>query len=159
MIESLNTIRSLGIGPVFESIYFGRDVPEVISPYFGYPDLFRKTALIDCGPLTEGRLIPICDDGNGDNICLFDPVKREFVVKFMEEPEEVVREFSLWQQYLAHVLLAIADSGATDDEIVEVADLIGFKQTEGLLALLSELELLPDDIADRRTEDFIVSCG
>ena len=81
MIESLNTIRSLGLAPIFEDLYFGREVPANLRVYMSYPSQFRSASLSTWLPLTEGRLIPIVDDGNFYDICLYDPQQRKFVVK------------------------------------------------------------------------------
>ena len=94
MIETLNAIRSLGPAPVFESLYFGRDVPANVAIYMGYPEMFRRAMLTQCEPLTEAGLVPTVDDGNGDRICPFNPQTGAFVVKFIEEPRRVVREFT-----------------------------------------------------------------
>jgi hypothetical protein len=159
MIESLNTIRTLGLAPVFESLYFGREVPANVAVYMRYPNMFRNATLAQCEPLTEGGLVPIVDDGNGYNICLFDPRRGAFVVKFIEEPHRVVREFASWQQYLAYALLEIADSGLSEEELVEVAQATGFKRTGELIALLREMESLPDREIDQRCERFIEECA
>jgi hypothetical protein len=155
MIESLNAIRSLRLAPVFEYLYFGKEVPADLTIYMRYPKMFHNINLAQGEPLTEGGLIPIVGDGNGDEICLFDPRTNHFVVKAVEEPEEAVREFASWQQYLAYALLDMADSGLDDDEVAEVAEAIGFRRTDELIALLEELETLPDDAADKRCERFI----
>lgn len=159
MIESLNAIRTLGLAPVFESLYFGREVPANLAVYMRYPKMFRNATLAQCEPLTEGGLVPIVDDGNGYNICLFDPRRGAFVVKFIEEPHRVVREFASWQQYLAYALLEIADSGLSEEELVEVAQATGFKRTGELVALLREMESLPDRAIDQRCEQFIEECA
>lgn len=57
MIESLDAIRSLGLAPVFESLYFGTEVPANVRNYMSYPDLFRNVTLAQCGPLTDGGLV------------------------------------------------------------------------------------------------------
>jgi hypothetical protein len=62
MIESLNVIRSLGLAPVFEDLYFGRDAPEGLETYMRYPAEFRNTTLGDWQSLTSGGLVPIVDD-------------------------------------------------------------------------------------------------
>lgn len=159
MIESLNTMRTLGLAPVFEDLYFGREVPASVANYIGYPSMFHNVTLTQCEPLTDGGLVPIVDDGNGDRICLFDARTGAFAVKFMEEPRRVVREFASWQQYLAYALLEIADSGADDEELVEVAHVMGFTRTGELIALLHEIESLPDNTADQRCERFIDDCA
>ena len=155
MIESLNTIRALGLAPVFESLYFGSAVPANVGIYMRYPSMFRNVALAQCEPLTEGGLVPIVADGNGSGICLFKPRTGAFVVKFIDEPHRVVREFAFWQQYLAHALLEIADSGPSEAELVAVAQSIGFRRTDDLVALLREMEHLPDPEIDERCEQFI----
>jgi hypothetical protein len=159
MIESLNAIRALGLAPVFESLYFGREVPANLAVYMGYPAVFRSATLAQCAPLTEGGLVPIVDDGNGQRICLFDPGAGGFVVKFLDEPREIVREFSSWQQYLAYALLEMADSGLSEDELIEVAEATGFTRTADLVAVLHEMESLPDSAVDERSERFIEECA
>jgi hypothetical protein len=158
MIESLNAIRSLGLAPVFEDLYFGREVPADLRIHMSYPNRFRETSLSDWLPLTEGGLIPIVDDGNFYDICLYDPHRRKFMVKFIEEPGTVAREFDSWQQFLAYKLLEIADSGPEDAALAEVAEAVGFNHTPRLLALLREMEALPDAEIDERAERFIQEC-
>jgi len=158
MIESLNTIRSLGLAPVFEDLYFDRNVDSAVAIHMRYPDVFRRTTLAECGPLTDGGLVPIVADGNGDNICLFDPRRRTFVVKPIEEPGEIVRGFGSWQQYLAYTLLEIADSGPDEEEMEYLAQVVGFTHTEELVELLEDLDLLSDAEAAQRCERFIEAC-
>ena len=81
------------------------------------------------------------------------------MVKFIEEPRRVVREFASWQQYLAYALLEISDSGLSDEELVEVAQATGFTRTGELVALLQEMESLPDQAADQVCERFIKECA
>jgi hypothetical protein len=76
-------------------------------------------------------------------------------VKSIEEPRQVLRKFSSWQQFLAYTLLEIADSGPSEQELVDVAQTMGFNRTSELLALLDELESLPNSAADQRCERFI----
>ena len=155
MIESLNTIRSLGLAPIFEDLYFGREVPANLRVYMSYPSQFRSASLSTWLPLTEGRLIPIVDDGNFYDICLYDPQQRKFVVKFIEEPDRTVREFDSWQQYLAYKLLEIAESGPTEGELIEVAEAVGFNHAPELLSLLREMAALSDREIEQRAERFI----
>jgi hypothetical protein len=118
-----------------------------------YPNEFRNATLDEWKPLTEGRLIPIVDDGNFYNICLFDPQRRKFVMKFVEEPEQTVREFDSWQQYLAYALLEIAESGPGEDELAQLAEVMGFRYTPELLSLLRD-----DSDIDQRAIEFIQAC-
>ena len=158
MMESLNAIRSLGLAPVFEDLYFGRKVPGDIGLYLRYPDMFRNATDAPEGPLTAAGLVPIVADGNGDTVCFYDPRSSTFVLKSIEEPEQVERQFASWQQYLAYRLLEIADSGASDEEVAEVALATAFTRTEELLELLEEMESLTDQQVERRTGQFIEDC-
>ncbi|HXH50591.1 MAG TPA: hypothetical protein VNM47_14720 [Terriglobia bacterium] len=155
MIESLNVIRSLGLAPVFEDLYFGRDVPDGLETYMRYPAEFRNTSLDDWQSLTSGGLVPIVDDGNLQEVCLFDTQRRRFVTKSIEEPAEIVQEFDSWQQYLAQRLLEIADSGLDDTELEDVASTVGFERTAELIALLDEMESMTDAEAEERAARFI----
>jgi hypothetical protein len=160
MIESLDTIRTLGLAPVFEDLYFGREVPGNLQIYMRYPTEFRNATLDEWSPLTEGgRLVPIVDDGNFYNICLFDSWRRKFVVKSVEEPKLTVREFDSWQQYLAYTLLEIGDSGASENELIQVAEIVGFRYTAELLSFLGEMETLSDSEIDERAVQFIRACA
>ena len=155
MIESLNIIRSLGLAPVFEDLYFGRDVPAGLVTYMRYPAEFRNTSLDDWQSLTSGGLVPIVDDGNFQEVCLFDTQRRRFVTKSIEEPAENVQEFDSWQQYLAQRLLEIADSGLDYTELGDVASTVGFERTAELIALLDEMESMTDAEAEERAERFV----
>jgi len=155
MIESLNAIRSLGLARVFEDLYFGRDVPHGLQISMRYPGEFRTTSLVEWQPLTASGLVPIVDDGNFPEICLYDARRQRLVVKALEEPAERLREFVSWQQYLAHRLLAIADSGLSDPELIDVANADGFARTAELIALLDEMGNLTDREADVRAARFV----
>src|SRR5262245_20528128 len=159
MTESLDTIRTLGLGHVFEDLYFGRDVPANLRIYMRYPSEFRNATLNEWKRLTEGILVPIVDDGNFYNICFFDPRRRNFVVKNVEEPKRIVREFVSWQSYLAHALLEVADSGPSEAELIQVAGAVGFQHTAELLSLLEEMDELSDREIDQRADRFIQACA
>ena len=159
MIESLNTTRTLGLAPVFENLYFGRDVPANLRIYMSYPSDFRNSTLDEWQRLTAGSLVPIVDDGNFCNICLFDPRRRKFIVKFVEEPEQILREFDSWQQYLAYALLEISESGPSESQLVQVAEAAGFQHTADLIALIREMETLSDDEIGERANQFIEACA
>jgi hypothetical protein len=159
MTESLDIIRTLMLAPVFEDLYLGRDVPANLQIYMRYPSEFRNATLDEWKPLTQGGLVPIVDDGNFYNICLFDPRRRKFVVKSVEEPEQIVTEFDSWQSYLAYALLEIADSGPSEAELIQIAETVGFQHTADLLSLLDEMENLSDQEIDQRTAQFIRACA
>ena len=159
MTESLEAFRNLGLASVFEDLYFGKEVSANLQVYMSYPSEFRGATLDDWKPLTEGGLIPIVDDGNFSQICLFDPRARKFVVKFVEEPQEIVAEFDHWQQYLAYTLLEMAESGPSEDELTELSDILGFRYTVEMLSLLREMETLSESEIDEKADRFIEACG
>ena len=77
------------------------------------------------------------------------------MLKAIDDPREIVRTFASWQQYLAYALLQIADSGLDDEELMELAQITGFTRARELAMLLREMESLPDDEVDERSEQFI----
>lgn len=158
MMESLEAIRSLGLAAVFEELYHGRPISSQLRIYMSYPARFRDSTLEDWGPLTAGGLVPIVDDGNFDQVCLYDAAKGCFVLKLVEEPADTVEQFDSFQQFLAYALMEIADSGLSDDELAELAEAVGFRYLNGLLSLLGELDSLSDAKAEKRAAQFVASC-
>lgn len=159
MIESLNAIRSLNLPAVVEDLYFARSVSSDLQLYLKYPSEFHNRSLEECGMLTAGGLIPILSDTNFSDIYCFDPLRHKFVIKSVEEPDKIQREFDSWQQFVGYKLLEIADSGASDDELVSLADVLDFRHTAALLSLLHRMEELSDDDAQRLVEEFIQTCS
>ena len=159
MIESLNAIRSLELPPVVEDLYFGRPVPADLQIYLKYPSEFHNLSLEDCRMLTTGGLIPILSDGNFSDIYCFDPSRSKLVIKSTEEPGKIQREFDSWQHFLGYKLLEIADSGASNDELVAVADAMGFIHTAELVSVLHRMEALSDDDSQQLAEQFIQACA
>jgi hypothetical protein len=159
MIESLNVIRLLGLAPVFEELYFGRADPARLLFSMSYPDQFRGLSLKDCEPLTSGGLIPLFSDDNFYDIYFYDPTRHKFIVKFLEEPDRVLREFDTWQQFLAYKLLEVAETGPSDEELKGAAETMGFKHTAELLSLLRRMEGLSDIEIDQLEDEFIRACA
>ncbi len=159
MIESLNTIRSLGLAPVFEDLYFGKADPADLLYCIKYPGQFHNLSLEDCWPLTGGQLIPLFSDDNFYDLYIYDPARRKFVVKFLEEPDKVLREFDNWQQFLAYKLLEVSETGPTDDELRGLAELVRFRHTPELIALLGRMEGLSAGEIEQLEEEFIRGCA
>ena len=155
MNESLYAIRRLGLARVFEDLYFGSDVPAGLQIYMRYPREFHSGSLVDWQPLTLGGLIPILADGNFQEVCLFDSRAGRFVVKSIEEPAVAACEFVSWQQFLAHRLVEIADSGLDGAGFAALANAVGFARTNELIALLDMLDGLGDVDAAERAAQFI----
>ena len=159
MIESLNTIRALGLAPIFEELYFGRADTALLLLSMKYPRKFHEWKLDECWPLTSGGLIPLFSDGNFYEIYFYDPARHKFVVKFLEDPDRIEHEFDHWQQFLAFKLKEAAESGPTGEKLKLAAEAMGFKYTAELLSLLDSMEGLPDSQLDRVGKDFIRACA
>jgi hypothetical protein len=159
MRESLNAIRSLGLAPIFEDIYFGRaDLADILF-CMKYPSKFRDLKLEDCEPLTSGGLVPLFSDDNFYDIYLYDPARHKFVVKFLEEPCRIKREFDNWQQFLAYKLLEVAETGPSDDELRAVAEVLGFRHTAELGSLFERMEGISGREIEQLEEAFIRACA
>ena len=131
--EARRALFLLNAFPVFLEAYEGRRLPESLEIYFGCPEEFflaPDTLLA----YTEGRLIPILDDGNFGLITFYDPTSGGLVQKDIESPHEVSARFANWQQYLADIMIRAAESGDDDDRLRSVARLIGFHHFDELLA-------------------------
>lgn len=133
--EARHALGLLNPSPVFLQIYEGRRLPESLDIYFGCPEEFFLAP--DTLPAyTEGRLIPILDDGNFDLITFYDPTSGGLVQKDIESPHEVRARFASWQQYLADLMIRIAESIDDDERLRRVARLIDFQHFDELLAFL-----------------------
>jgi hypothetical protein len=155
MIESLNTIRSLGLAPIFEDLYFGKADSRKLLFLMKYPSRFHDLKLEAFEPLTSGGLVPLFSDDNFYDIYLYDPKRHKIVVKFLEEPDKISREFDNWQQFLAYKLLELSETGPTNDELRSVSELIGFRHTAELFSLFERMGQVSDSQIEQLEEDFI----
>ena len=159
MKESLHAIRALGLAPVFEDLYFGRADRAALLFSMTYPGQLHDLILKDCEPLTSGGLVPLFSDEDFYDIYFYDPARHKFVVKFLEEPGRIKREFDTWQQLLAYRLLEVAETGPTDEELEGAAELMGFRHTAELLSLPRSMEGLSGSEIKRLEEEFIRACA
>jgi hypothetical protein len=159
VIESLNAIRSLGLAPIFEDLYFGKANSASLLFMLKYPSKFHDLRLEECQPLTSGGLIPLFSDDDFYDIYLYDPVRHKVVVKFLEEPDTIDREFDNWQQFLAYKLLELSETGPTDDELRAVAEVAGFRHTSELFSMFERMKQLSGIDAQQLEEDFIRACS
>ena len=157
MIESLETIRALKLAPVFEDLYHGKPGLN-LALYFSYPTEFHEANMVELDVLIGGRLIPIVADAEAQEICLFDPLEKSFVTKSIEQPQQPEQVFTNWQQFLATKLLEIADSGASDEELSELATEMRFSNLQGLLRTLAKMDQMSDREANRIADEFVASC-
>ncbi|PWU00772.1 MAG: hypothetical protein C5B53_03580 [Candidatus Melainabacteria bacterium] len=134
--EALNTLEKLGVAPIFVQSYFDERLPKNLDLFFRPPEeLFNAPDTQQ--PYTEGRLIPLLDNGNFAFVLFYDPEDEGLIRKYIEHPEDEVR-YSNWQQYLADLMIEIAENcDADDSELIEIAALLEFRHLEVTLAFLN----------------------
>ena len=133
--QARHALGLLNPSPVFLRAYEDQRLPEDLDIYVGCPEEFFLAP--DTLPAyTEGCLIPILDDGNFSLITFYDPTSGGLVQKDIESPHEVRARFAGWQQYLADLMIRIAESIDDDDRLRGVARLIDFHHIDELLAFL-----------------------
>ncbi len=153
--QARHSLELLNASPVFLQAYEGRRLPEDLDIYFGCPEEFFL-APETLPAYTEGRLIPILDDGNFGLITFYDPTSGCLVQKAIESPHEVRARFANWQQYLADLMIRIAESIDDDDRLRRMAHLIDFRQFDELLAFFDACrDHPPAEEYDRRKARFL----
>lgn len=135
-------LESLNPAPVFLEAYLSQRLPENLELYFGPPE--ELFAAGNQNRLTECGLIPILDDGNLGIITFLDPAGGTLVQKDIESPREVLAKFENWQQYLADLMLRIAESIDDESALYRIAELIGFRHFKELMSFLRAHENEPD---------------
>jgi hypothetical protein len=141
--QAFEALSSLNPAPVFLQSYAAKRLPENLDIYFGPPEEFFIAP--DTQELyTRGRLIPILDDGNFGLVTFLDPQTRELVQLDVESPDETRTSFKHWQQYLADLLLRVADVD-DDEQVRRIAALVGFEHTDKLFEFLDRAESLDGD--------------
>lgn len=137
--ESLTTLESLGVASVFADSYRSKNLPLNLQIYFGPPEEFF-IAPDTQNTYTDGRLIPLLDNGNFDSVLFYDPAARVFIQKYVESPDEPPIVFRSWQQYLADLVIGIVESGADDEELEQIAVLIGFQHLQRTLEFMDRAD-------------------
>jgi hypothetical protein len=133
--ESLAALESLGVADVFADSYRSKNLPRKLDIHFGPPEeFFLAPGTQDL--YTNGLLVPLLDDGNFRIVTFLDPETSCFVQMDVEEPEDSRTVLTSWQQYLADVFMGIAESGADDDELAVIAQLIGFQHMDRTLEFM-----------------------
>jgi hypothetical protein len=151
--ESLAALESLGVANVFADSYRSKKLPHNLDIHFGPPEEFFL-APDTHDVYTNGRLIPLLDDGNFGIVTFLDPDTSNFVQVDVEEPEDSRTVLTSWQQYLADVFIGIAESGADDDELAVIAKLIGFQHMDRTLEFIDSA---PDFGWCEARDEFIAS--
>jgi len=124
--QAFAVLARLRVAPIFLESYRSPRLPENLDIVFGPPEEFFLGPE-DQDAYTEGRLIPILDDGNFGVVTFYDPHDHTFVQKDVESPDERLTTFANWQQCLADLMIRIYENNEDDDQVLRIADLVGFK--------------------------------
>jgi hypothetical protein len=134
--EALAALGRLNPAPVFLQSYRDQRLPESLEIFFGPPEeLFLAPEWQSA--YTEDRLIPLLDDGNFGLVTFHDPATGQLVQKDIESPDQVVATFASWPQFLADLMIDIAENTDDDEAIGRIAGLVGFDRLPELLAFLA----------------------
>lgn len=152
--DAYRTLAALKPAPIFLQSYEVERLPENLDIYFGPPEEFFIAP--DTQELyTQGRLVPILDDGNFGLVTFCDPDARTLVQMDVESPADKTI-FHHWQQYLAHLMISIAESIDSDDQIRRMAELIRFAHTKELFEYLDLSQEMSDDEWWEASQRFIM---
>jgi hypothetical protein len=142
--QAYQALASLDPTPIFLESYRVRKLPENLEIHFGPPEEFFIAP--DSQEIyTRARLIPILDDGNFGEVLFLDPVAGVLLIIDVESPHEIRTTFRHWQQYLAHLMIQVAESEESDSRIRRIADLVGFAHTRELFEYFDRMQNLSDD--------------
>lgn len=107
--QAYRTLAALQPAPIFLQSYESKRLSENLDIYFGPPEEFfiaPDTQQV----YTRGRRVPILDDGNFGLVTSYDPVVHTLIQMDVESPQEDRTTFQHWQQYLADLMIHIAES-------------------------------------------------
>src|SRR5260370_35666515 len=103
--------------------YHKRKLSTHLEIYFGPPEeFFLEPDTQD--EYTQGRLVPILDDGNFGLVSFYDRDKQSIVSMDVECPGESRTEYVSWQQYLGDLLVRIGESIDADTDWRAIAELV-----------------------------------
>src|SRR5262245_56147409 len=107
--QAYKALASLNPAPVFLQSYQVGPLPENLDNYFGPPEEFFLEP--DSQTLySQDRLIPILDDGNFGVVTFLATETRSLIQMDVEAPDGTRRTFRHWQQYLADLMLRVAET-------------------------------------------------
>jgi hypothetical protein len=141
--QAYRTLAELKPAPIFLQSYEVKQLPENLDIYFGPPEEFFIAP--DTQKLyTQGRLVPILDDGNFGLVTFCDPAARALVQMDVESPDDKT-VFRHCQQYLAELMIRIVESTDSDDQLSRIAEIIRFSHMDAFLEYLDRSEELTGD--------------
>lgn len=157
--QALDTLKSLNPAPVFLEAYRKSRLPHNLDIYFRPPEEFFL-APESQDAYTEGRLIPILDDGNFDLVTFYDPNDGSLLLIDIESPGEVRRKFENWRQYLGWLMIRIGETVDDDSKVRAMATCIGFEFVDQLFGFFQRCERNePYEVYNRRERQFIAQLG
>jgi hypothetical protein len=136
--QAYQALASLNPAPIFLESYRTVRLPEDLDIFFGPPEEFF-TAPDSQELYTEGRLIPLLDDGQFLRVILLDPATKNLVQVSIESPEEERATFADWSQYLLDLMIRLGESIDDDAKLRRIADLVQFPHIDALLTFLDEV--------------------
>jgi hypothetical protein len=154
--QAYETLAALHPAPVFLQAYEVKRLPEDLDIYFGPPEEFFLAPETQ-EPYTRGRLVPLLDDGNFGVVTFYDLATRSLVQIDVESPDEVRATFWCWQQYLADLVIEVAESVESDERLRRMAELMQFRCTTELLAVLHRAADLPPQEYQAARRQFLSS--
>ncbi|HZV04585.1 MAG TPA: hypothetical protein VE999_05805 [Gemmataceae bacterium] len=142
--QAYQALASLHPAPIFLESYRVRQLPENLDIYYRPPEEFF-IAPDTQEAYTQGRLIPILDDGHFCEVLFLDPDTGALLLIPVESPGEVRETFRHWQQYLAELMARVGEMEESDDRIRQIADLVGFAHTKELFEYFDRVQSLSSD--------------
>jgi hypothetical protein len=157
--QAFDTLRSLNPAPVFLEAYRKRPLPHNLDIYFRPPEEFFL-APDSQDAYTEGRLVPILDDGNFGLVTFCDPSDGSLLMIDIESPGEVRWKFGNWQQYLGWLMIRIGESVDDDTKVRTMATCVAFESVDSLFVFFQGCARNePIAVYDRRHREFIAELG
>jgi hypothetical protein len=152
--QARKALEGLSPAPIFLEAYRSERLPMDLQIDFGPPEEFFL-APDTVSAYTDGRLIPILDDGNFGIVTFYDPDTGALLQKDVESPQEILDRFENWQQYLASLMMRFAETIDDDEDLRNIAELIGFRHFQELMAFYDHEPGEPFDQYERRRREFI----
>jgi hypothetical protein len=136
--QAYQALASLNPALIFLHSYQIKRLPDDLDLFFGPPEEFFTSP--DSQELyTEGRLIPLLDDGQFLRVLLLDSDTRHLVQVSIESPEEIRTIFTSWSQYLADLMIRLGESIDDDEKLRRIAALVQFPHFDALVTFLDEV--------------------
>lgn len=156
--QALETLESLGVAAIFIHAYLDNELPDHMELYFRPPDEFFLAPDTQ-EEYTQGRLIPLLDNGSFNLVLFYDPESKTFVRKYVEDPDDpnTQTHYANWNQYLADLMIDIVEGAEEDDdgELEKIAKRIEFERLYDVIAFVDSLSSVPYEEHDERRSGFI----